>query len=488
MGFSDRVSFAVKHVIAHVFFYLLPRLVSGLFTRWPRWLISVVTGGKLVATPVDEREVTLIANDADPQQLRKRFGLPLPGQPPMRYAGPLYNGHLHTILGGLREAPRVPYERELVVSHEGQHINMDFLYPSAAGQPLDTKSPVSSLTSPVLAVGPSKGRAPQAKGLIFVVPGLLNAATTNYIRHFVDKAVDAGFAVCVQNHRGMGSTPLEVPRLFSATFTEDLRYCLEHYMQPAQVQERLGTPAPVPLIAVGFSLGGVTLIKYLGEQGKAAEEKEAASKLPRGSVPADTPVSALMTVTSPYDLIEADRMSATPTYRRLYEKPFASGLRKYAKHNREMLTKLPNVDCKLLFEGPSPAINRITSIRLYDVYINASHNGFATPQEYYAAAQPFLWLPHCRTPVLCIGDRNDVVAGGFVPDAQWQALVASNASVVYVCYPVGGHLGFLGSPAVEWRGDASEGEQLVLHAATQFCADARAAVMSPLDLAEKKRV
>ncbi|SYZ63638.1 hypothetical_protein (plasmid) [Leishmania braziliensis MHOM/BR/75/M2904] len=162
-------------------------------------------------------------------------------------------------------------------------------------------------------------------------------------------------------------------------------------------------------------------------------------------------------------------MSATPLYRRLYEKAFATGLQKHVKHNRKMLAKLPGVDRRLLFEGPNLAIDHISSIRAFDTYISASHNGFNSPQAYYVAAQPLVWLPRCRTPILCIGNRNDFVAGDFVPDASWRALVDKHPYTVYVCYPVGGHLGFLGTPAAEWRGDASEAERLVLRAATNFC-------------------
>lgn len=453
MLLTGRLSFAVKHVFAHVFLYLLPRLVSGILRRWPRRLL----GWLRLASPVpDERDVTLITNKADVHHLRQRFALPAPDAPPLRYNAPLYNGHVETVLAGLRDGPRVHFERELVEADGGQHVNLDFLYP--ASSPASTSSAAQG-----------RGKAPTAKGMLFVVPGLLNASTTNYSRHFAAIATEHGFAVCVLNYRGMGTTPLEVPRLFSATFTNDIRHCLHHYLQPEQVQARLGTPERVPLLAVGFSLGGVTLMKYLGEQGAAAAEREAKEGLPANSLPPDTPVSALFTVTSPYDLIEADKMCDTAAYRHLYEKPFAVGLRKYSKHNRAMLTRLPNVDAQWLFEGPNPGINRISSIRDFDIFISAGHNGFASPREYYAAAQPFKWLPHCRTPVLCIGDRNDVVAGLFVPDEKWRALVAANPFVVYVCFPVGGHLGFVGSVAAEWRGDATEAERLVMAASTQFC-------------------
>ncbi|KPI87174.1 hypothetical protein ABL78_3736 [Leptomonas seymouri] len=454
---SARVFFALKHAFAHVFLYLVPRLLSGLLSRWPRRILSWLG---LRPAPEDERKVTVITNDSDVHHLRERFALPAPDQPHMRYTSPLYNGHIETVLAGLRSGPHVSFQRELVEADGGQHVNMDFLYPP----PPDTAT--ASVT---------EGKAPHAKGIFFVVPGLLNASTTNYCCHFADVATRSGFAVCVLNCRGMGTTPLEVPRLFSATFTEDIRYCLHQYLRPEQVHARLGTPEQVPLIAVGFSLGGVTLIKYLGEQGLAAAEREKKEHLPEGSVAPDTPISALFTVTSPYDLVNSDKMCDKAAYRYLYEKSFAVGLRKYMKHNRAMLTRLPNVDAKWLFEGPNPGVDRISSIRQFDIFINASHNGFATPQEYYAAAQPFTWLPRCRTPVLCIGDRNDVVAGLFIPDAEWRALVERNPHVVYVCFPVGGHLGFVGSIAAEWRGDATEAEQLVLNASSQFCRSSAAA-------------
>nr|CCM13657.1 hypothetical protein, conserved [Leishmania guyanensis] len=379
----------------------------------------------------------------------------------------------------MRSGPHVSYERELVESHEGQHINMDYLYPLLSSTPTSSAA-ATAAAAPVSGItGPAKGRSPQAKGLMFIVPGLLNASTTNYVRHFAAKCVEASFAVCVLNSRGMGTTPLEVPQLFSATFTEDIRHCLHHYLQQKQVQGRLGHPAARPphrsrLLARRRNVNQSTSASRACQPQKKSDGRAYRRTAWRRTHPSLPPslslcVCAFVTVTPPYDLIEADRMSATPLYRRLYEKAFGTGLQKHVKHNRKMLAKLPGVDRRLLFEGPNLAIDHISSIRAFDTYISASHNGFNSPQAYYVAAQPLVWLPRCHTPILCVGNRNDFVAGDFVPDASWRALVDKNLYTVYVCYPVGGHLGFLGTPAAEWRGDASEAERLVLRAATNFC-------------------
>lgn len=434
---GTRLSFTAQHFVVHLGYLIYRALTAPL--RWTRRLLRLLSPGQRScgAATDEERAITIIANDADPRSRRKAFGLEV--LPP--YQSPLYNGHLQTILGGLRCNWAAPYTREVVRSDGGQRISIDYLYPAS----------------------PSTARA-----MVVVLPGLLNASATNYISHFAQMATRDGFAVCVLNYRGMGAAQLEVPRLFSATFTEDIRYCLDHYLQPEAVQHRLGSRTPVPLIAAGFSLGGVMIIKYLGEQGLEAEKKEKQAGLPSGSIRPRTPIDAAFTITAPYDLVEADKGATTATYKRLYEKPFAVGLRKYARHNRAMLEKLPNVDSEFLFGGRRPGIDTITSIHLFDAHINAGHNGYGSPLEYYEAANPMRWLSHCRTPIVCLADRNDPVVGKMVSDDIWQRLVMENGSVHYVCFPVGGHLGFLGDPVAEWRSGKNEMERFVLGSISSF--------------------
>jgi len=467
MSRGAKLSFLFKHLIVHAF-YSAHCLITGLLEA-PRFVFL-----RLFRTPPSsKRDILLILskNKSGGSKVAQQFGLATQhAKHLLTYDGPLYNGHVHTILGNLRVVSNVPYQRERVTSIDGQPINLDFLLPRKKASPGETSQP---------------------KGLLFVLPGLFNASTTNYVRHFAMQAAEMNWATCILNYRGMGTTPLEVPRLFSATYTDDVRYCLNTYLQHEQVREKLGyarhdTSHHIPIIGIGFSLGGITLVKYISEEGKTASEmkngalhrnrKDGHEQQQNAPV---CPLDAAVAVTSPFDLIASDRQTETWHYHHLYEKPFTLGLRKYMMHNQAIIERLPGITTDELFRGPRPLVNQLTSVRKFDAVINAPHNGFSTPQEYYAAANAIPWLAHCCTPVLCISNRNDPVCGPPVSNEVWQELADRNENVLYACMPVGGHLGFLGGPLQEWRSEPNAMEKLVLGAV-----DAFGESMQPMDITE----
>lgn len=604
---SVRVSYFIKLGIVDAIFYRIPRLISGVLVRWPRALISFLFFRR--NTGKGPRDIEVVYNHTDPS-VAQAFGLaPLSPsttnghrqqhqgtspamlrsgayhhrRPSLVYQGPLYSGHVHTIFNGLRPAwHRFDYDRHLVVAGDGQHLNLDVLLPSTIrrkpnGNNGKNGPSMGKSTTATIDHGDSNSGDGDVRGMFFVVPGLLNASTTNYVRNFAYQAALSNFAVAVLNYRGMGSTPLEVPRLFSITFTEDIRTILDNYFSPAQVREMVHqnneksgsnsagmTPSPVgtgdgsslptaaaiPLIGVGFSLGGVALVKYISEQGLKAEQHEENAKKAsaRGTNGKTTSVhragqltpaamgacrlDAAIAVTAPFDPVGSDCATQRWEYRALYEKPFAIGFRKFVKHNQLMIEQLPNVNGKALFYGEpddddgggggggaddsntnnkisksdeswndskaamgnmksrtnstkkkkrrGPLIGTITSIRAFDALINASHNGYNSPSEYYAAAESIPWLRHNRTPCLCLSNSRDPVCGPPIPSADWASrVIHANPCVVYACMPVGGHLGFVGSPLAEVSGRANMMERFVIDCAECFTESIAGAGRSP---------
>ncbi|EPY18777.1 hypothetical protein STCU_01588 [Strigomonas culicis] len=541
--FLQRVSFTSKHVFCHIFLYWIPRAVSFFILKLPKFLWGLwKSPNKRNYLARDnlfhkEREILIVASETD-ATARRRFGLDRGAAPAdgvtyfntERYEFPLYNGHLQTILGGLRPnyaatddvtssrrhgkshahaaAPKTydytkVYKRETVKGSDGQQLNLDFLFPPGFERVVDAAD----------AAVPVNGHV---RGVLFVLPGLLNSSTSNYLFHFARMAARQHYVVCALNWRGMGSKPLEVPRLFSATYTDDIRHVLDSYFFTPPAAEAVAPPrchaallrhfgvavsAEAPIIGVGFSLGGINLIKYVAEQEVRAQEAcrdagPCATAAERRARHRNTPLAAVLCVTSPFDLNGSDVCSGSWQYTQIYEKAFALGLRKYAHHNREMLMQLPNVDTRYFsFDGPREGdgaaagaeagarrhltIKDIRSIRQFDAYINASHNGFDSPEAYYAAANSLPWLermgaaaagaPINDTFVCCISNSDDPLCGPPIDTARWRRAVAANPHVVYIETPAGGHLGYVGGVAAEWRGEAGPSDLLLLHLADSFC-------------------
>lgn len=528
------VKFLMVHSVYHVCFYGIPRLLKKLLIRLPRALLRFaarllgVKGSEKAAS--DERAIAVLTPEENASTLLTITGMTDevqkwadPGRGNKRwehnyyrvYHGPLYNRHFHTVMGGLRPPTVFPveYVRENVLSTDGQHINIDFTFPS---------------------VGASSGGEMLIKGVIVIVPGLLNSSSTNYIRHFVHystkkrevtrngyvdvhdalqlpgkKFVSAPFVTVVINYRGFGSAKLEVPKLFAATFTEDIRCAIQSYLSKDQLRERITkhyadqnvavvVNPMLPVVGVGFSLGGTILNKYVGEEGKAVVES-------KGKVADRTGLDMSISFTSPLDLLESDKVTGERYYSLLYEKPFALGLRRYIKHNRDMFEKLTNVDSEALFGVPSntavlegsssgegkakgkkgkrphQGVDEITSIRKFDTLINAPHNNFGSVNEYYTAANSLEWLRYTAITSVAVVNTDDPLVGRPISHDKWREAFSYNAElhkdaggaqsrkgIVVIEIGSGGHLGYVGTPLEEWRGAPTEADKLLLRVIHSF--------------------
>ena len=69
----------------------------------------------------------------------------------------------------------------------------------------------------------------------------------NYVIHFVNDALRAGYRPAVFNQRGTGGLPLKTARMFSATNTEDLESTIDYIN---------GIYPGARIVALGVSLGG----------------------------------------------------------------------------------------------------------------------------------------------------------------------------------------------------------------------------------------
>ena len=167
--------------------------------------------------------------------------------------------------------------------------------------------------------------------------------------------------------------------------------------------------------AIGISLGGNALLKWLGEKGHNAPLKRAAA------------------VSAPIDLPAAGNALDRGLNRLLYTRHFLATLKP------KSLAKLER------FPGIYDA-ERVRSARCFrdfDDVVTAPLHGFRDVEHYWREAASGPWLEGIRVPTLLINARNDP----FLPEHALIAAARKAAPCVVLEFPrTGGHAGFITGP------------------------------------------
>ena len=151
-----------------------------------------------------------------------------------RPAGWLKHRHLQTIFPSLPWAwrERASLRREILDLPDGDSTAVDWV---SAGDALPRSAP-----------------------LLVVLHGLEGSAESSYARMMMQAALERQWRPCVLHFRDCGDYRNPLPRRYHAGETGDIR----HFLQTLHEQGQTG-----PIFAVGYSLGGNILLKYLGESG-----------------------------------------------------------------------------------------------------------------------------------------------------------------------------------------------------------------------------
>jgi len=141
----------------------------------------------------------------------------------------LSNRHLQTIYPALlRHAPDPPdYRRERLTTPDDDFIDVD--YCGTGNQPL-----------------------------IILIHGLTGSSQSDYIKGLQSALLKQGFRSAALNFRGCSGQSNNKARSYHSGETEDIHFLYQTLRQ---------RESETPLGAVGFSLGGNVLLKWLGEQG-----------------------------------------------------------------------------------------------------------------------------------------------------------------------------------------------------------------------------
>ncbi len=249
-------------------------------------------------------------------------------------------------------------------------------------------------------------RPPQ--GRLLLLHGLGGCADSRYLRRTLLAAHRRGWEVVRMNARGTGEGAGLARRLPHAGRWPDVAAVVEGDVWTAAA-------AGTPLAAIGFSLGGSILLRYLGEAGS------------------DSPLSVAVAVNPPTDLAWSLRELERPAnrlYHAYYVRALSRGLAHRARLHPDLYTP--------------PDARRHRSVRALDEDYVAPDAGFASAEAYYAGCSAGPLLHQLRVPALILSSRDDP----FVPPEMLRRDVdqACNPELTLALVPRGGHMGYL-----EWR-------------------------------------
>jgi predicted alpha/beta-fold hydrolase len=290
----------------------------------------------------------------------------------------LPTGHLQTLYAAsaLNIAP-TSYRRERWATPDGDFIDLDW-----AGE--QAHSP-----------------------LLVLFHGLEGSSRSHYARSLLAAAAQRGWQGVVVHFRGCSGEINALPRAYFAGDSQEIHWVLE------RIKIRYSGD---PTYAVGISLGGNALLKWLGEQGAQAEAI----------------VDAAAAVSVPMDLQATGASLDCGLNRQLYVRFFLQSLK------RKALNKLA------LYPGlyDREAVLKAHTLRRFDDLVTAPLHGFRDTDDYWDQSSSKPLLTRVSVPTLLLNARNDP----FMP--AWALPHESEVSShVLRDFPLqGGHVGFVSPP------------------------------------------
>jgi predicted alpha/beta-fold hydrolase len=243
--------------------------------------------------------------------------------------------------------------------------------------------------------------------IVLVLHGLEGSSNSKYARGLLKTLHEHGWRGALMHFRGCSGEPNRLARRYHSGETDDLEYVLSFL--------RLREPT-TPMAAVGYSLGGNVLLKWLGTTGISE------------------PLQAAVAVSVPFQLADsASRLERG--FSRIYQYSLVRRLKKATleKHRRRPLPlDMANVA-------------RLQTFREFDEHVTAPLHGFDGADHYYRVSSSRQYLSGIRLPTLILHSRDDPFMTPDTPPGPGEL----PTPVVLELYESGGHVGFV-SGAWPW--------------------------------------
>jgi len=292
--------------------------------------------------------------------------------------------HLQTMWAVFRRGRPQGLQRERLETPDGDFVDLDWL--------------------------PGKPDAP----VLLIVHGLEGSSNSVYIQGLMAVIARHGHAATAMNFRSCAREltdwrrmiPNRRPRFYHSGETGDFDFF-------ANTLPKRGEH----FVAIGASLGGNMLLKWLGEH------------------PGQTLVRAAATLSVPYDLAAGSRHLETTVLGRFYVTRFLATLK----------PKIERPDI-----APRLDIARVRSTRTFwdfDDHATGPLHGFRDAADYYERSSSIGFLASLDTPTLCLSAEDDPF---LPPHVLPIARDTASKAIDFRTTPRGGHVGFI-SGSMPWR-------------------------------------
>jgi predicted alpha/beta-fold hydrolase len=308
------------------------------------------------------------------------FEKPMPDsfQPAWWLPGP----HLQTLWSAFfRRTPELQRSRERLWLEDGDFLDLDWHGVHSAEAPL-----------------------------VLVLHGLTGSSSSHYVLGLQQALTAQGWASVALNWRGCSGQANLLPRGYHSGVSEDLTTVIRH-LQACRPQ--------APLYAVGYSLGGNVLLKYLGESG------------------GNSGLQAAVAVSVPFRLDQcADRIGIG--FSRIYQAHFMRELKAYLQRKREQFAERSQ-HTHLATLDSLGELDDMQTFWDFDGRVTAPLHGYADAEDYYKRASSRFYLPAIRTPTLLIQAADDpfVFRHSIPQDSELSACTRLEL------HRHGGHVGFI---------------------------------------------
>ena len=237
--------------------------------------------------------------------------------------------------------------------------------------------------------------------IVLVLHGLEGSHLSAYAQTILAALHRSGYRAVLMNFRGCSGLPNRLDRSYHSGDTADAAYIAKH------IEQRTGQAL---FAAIGYSLGGNVLLKWLGESGTSL------------------PLTTAAAISVPFDLAAcATRLNQG--FSRFYQWWLLRSMKK--KYRKKFISRRSPVKIR--------DIDKLTTFWTYDNKVTAPLHGFNDVHDYYTASSSRQYLHKITVPTLILHAENDpFVPRSAIPTAQ----ELSPQTTIELCQS-GGHVGFV---------------------------------------------
>lgn len=302
----------------------------------------------------------------------------------------LPGGHLQTLYPPLlMPRPRVAYWRERWDTPDDDFIDLDWLEPERAAAKQFGDKDNRTVATP----------------LVVLFHGLEGGSNSHYSAALMAATRDIGWRGVVVHFRGCSGEINRLRRAYHSGDSAEIDWILR------RLRDSNGS---APLFAVGVSLGGNALLKWLGEQ------RAAACKVVDGAA----------AISAPVDLMAAGNALDAGFNLILYTQNFLSSVKRKTRAKLELFPDL--CDHALMLES--------RTLRAFDNAVTAPLHGYRDTDDYWTRGSSKPGLINICVPTLIINAKNDP----FLPASALPRADEVSSTVTLVQPDEGGHVGFVG--------------------------------------------